>query len=326
MRTISHLLRFTSLRFASLGIMQLREARGVANEQARELEKARGEVTRLRAMESQSEVKESQSKGTIRELGDKCRMLKGLVGQLERTRDGLLQKLESKGGEVRSGEDRLEREGGRIKLLSANCQKLETEKEALRKNLEDLDASNDALESRLDEIVDKLNQAKTAALVSDRRAASAEEAARDIRERAEGAVRQLAAREGEIVEMGEAVARLQGDQEEYRRVLAARERELERSAMDLASMTREAQGVSVEAGRLGGELAEARGRLDDLMGKYAKAEHKLRGVELEKADIIKSYRAVVDEKGTLEGGVEELGNERMHLGAEINRLQDECSR
>ena len=79
--------------------MQLREARGVANEQARELEKARGEVTRLRAMESQSEVKESQSKGTIRELGDKCRMLKGLVGQLERTRDGLLQKLESKGGE-----------------------------------------------------------------------------------------------------------------------------------------------------------------------------------------------------------------------------------
>ena len=113
---------------------------------------------------------------------------------------------------------------------------------------------------------------------------------------------------------------------QLRRVCVARERETERLGQDLMSMTREAQSMGVESSRLGGELNATRKRLDEVSLKCAQLEHKCRSVELEKTDLLSAYRAVVDERGELEGGVEELGAERTQVRTELNAARSEVDR
>ncbi|GMH78877.1 hypothetical protein TrLO_g8616 [Triparma laevis f. longispina] len=305
---------------------ELGEARGVVASMQGEIAGARAELGRERAARSAAEVREQQQAGTSREYQERHGQLKSLFGQLERTRDGLLRKLELQGGEVASGAERLEREAGRNKALNLKCVKLEQEKEVLHRNLEVMDSEKDSLANKMDEMSDSVRMYKSSVDAAERKLGELEKMDVEVRDGKQAALKALDAREKEIVKLHAIVNSLQADCEELRRVCVAREREAERCNQDLVSMTREAQAMGVESSRLGGELTSTRKRLDEVSLKCAQIEHKCRAVELEKQDLLSAYRAVVDERGELEGGVEELGAERSGLRTELAANRGEVDR
>ncbi|GMI09559.1 hypothetical protein TrVE_jg10409 [Triparma verrucosa] len=305
---------------------ELGEARGVVASMQGEIAGARAELGRERAARSAAEVREQQQAGTSREYQERHGQLKSLFGQLERTRDGLLRKLELQGGEIASGAERLERESGRNKALNLKCVKLEQEKEVLHRNLEVMDSEKDALANKMDEMSDSVRMYKSSVEEAERKLSELERVDGEVRDGKQAALKALDAREKEIVKLHSVVNSLQADCEELRRVCVAREREAERCSQDLVSMTREAQAMGVESSRLGGELTTTRKRLDEVSLKCAQIEHKCRAVELEKQDLLSAYRAVVDERGELEGGVEELGAERSGLRTELAAARGEVDR
>ena len=80
---------------------ELAESRSVVSSVQGELASCRAECNRERASRSAAEVREGQQKNVAREERERHSQLKSLFGQLERTREGLLNKLELTAGEVR---------------------------------------------------------------------------------------------------------------------------------------------------------------------------------------------------------------------------------
>lgn len=63
-----------------------------------------------------------------------------------------------------------------------------------------------------------------------------------------------------------------------------------------------------------------------MLQKAMQAENARRAAELEKSDLLVTYRAVVEERYALEQGVEELAQERQALGMQLQHLQGENQR
>ena len=305
---------------------ELGEARGVVAQLQGDVAGARAELSRERAARSNAEVRKQQQAGVASEVMDRHDQLKGLFGQLERTRDGLVRKLELRTGEVGASNEVASKERERSKVLTAKCVGLEQDKEVLRRNLESLDSEKDLVEARLDEMSEVMRTVKGEREDGERRENEAESMVEDIKERCSRSEGLLNMREQEIARTDGIVRVLKSDCDELRRVLRERERELERAGADLTSVTREAQAISVEGGRLAGELQKTRQKLDEAEGERGKLEHRAKGLELEKGDLMTAYRAVIDERGVLEGGVEKLAGERQGIGQDLASTKLELER
>ena len=229
-------------------------------------------------------------------------------------------------GEVSSIGERLQREIDRNKVLTSKCVKLEQDRESIRESLKVLDAEKDFLGEKCDELEEKVRLERGRGEDEVRRRGEVEAAINELQGRSDVERRALDAREKEIMRMTGVMSTMQSDLEEMKRVCLAREREVERLGGDLMNMTREAQALGIEGGRASGELGSTRKKLDEISGKLSAAEHRLRGVEAEKSDLLAAYRAVVDERGELEGGVEELGVERNNVKAELAACHGEVER
>jgi len=106
-------------------------------------------------------------------------------------------------------------------------------------------------------------------------------------------------------------------------MLKLKNNELERMAHDLNAVTRESQVLSNESYKLASELRENKTKLNGLIQNNSRLDQVRRSADLEKADLLQTYRTVVEERYALEQGNEEIKRSREVLHQQMVTLQEE---
>jgi len=119
------------------------------------------------------------------------------------------------------------------------------------------------------------------------------------------------------------VQQLQLQNEELQRAVRDRDDRLARAEANLRALVEQSRTSSAEAARLASEGGTAWRRLDEEMKRAEAAERTVKEAERERSDMLRAYRAVVDERSQLAATVEELATERSRLSQELTLRQGE---
>ena len=119
------------------------------------------------------------------------------------------------------------------------------------------------------------------------------------------------------------IVQLQAQNEELQRALRDRDERLSRAEANLRSLLEQSRTNAAEASRLAAEGGMTRRRLDEETRRAEAAERTVREAEGERSDVLRAYRAVVEERAQLAAKVEELVTERSRLSQQLSLRQDE---
>lgn len=119
------------------------------------------------------------------------------------------------------------------------------------------------------------------------------------------------------------VLQLQAQNEELQRALRDRDGRLSRAEANLRSLLEQSRTNAAEASRLATEGGTTRRRLDEETRRAEAAERTVRDAERERSDILRAYRAVVEERAQLAAKVVELLSERSRLSQQLTLRHDE---
>jgi len=119
------------------------------------------------------------------------------------------------------------------------------------------------------------------------------------------------------------VLQLRVQNEELQRALRDRDERLSRAEANLRSLLEQSRTNAAEATRLAAEGGMARRRLDEESRRAEAAERTVMEAERERSDVLRAYRAVVEERAQLALRVEELAAERSRLGQQLTLRQEE---
>ena len=112
---------------------------------------------------------------------------------------------------------------------------------------------------------------------------------------------------------------------ELKRHLQGKSQEIGGASEDLMLMTKENQALTSELAEASHERDRMRARIVEFGEVVAGLEHSKRAVEIEKEDILQSYRTVIQEKTKLESDLHAMGELREKTGAESQLLSSQLS-
>ena len=124
-------------------------------------------------------------------------------------------------------------------------------------------------------------------------------------------------------EGGGEVLQLQVQSQELQRELRDRDGRLSRAEGNLRSVLEQSRAHAAEATRLAAEGGAVRRRLDEEGRRAEAAERTVAEAERERSDVLRAYRAVVEERAQLALRVEELVAERSRMGQQLAVRQEE---
>ena len=112
---------------------------------------------------------------------------------------------------------------------------------------------------------------------------------------------------------------------EVRGRLAQKTAEVGGSAEDLMLMTKENQALTAELAETTAERDRLRNRISEVVQAMASLEQSRRAVEMERTDLLESYRTVLQEKRRLESDLLALGEVKQRAGQNVEQLHDQVA-
>mmetsp|Transcript_2324 Transcript_2324/g.3663 ORF Transcript_2324/g.3663 Transcript_2324/m.3663 type:complete len:1405 (+) Transcript_2324:94-4308(+) len=251
--------------------------------------------------------------------------LKALVANLEASLRAQSQKQQRLSKAVEQGEeDQQYLDAERQQLLEATQERdrqLRDQKEALQQ----LDRERDRLQEQLDTAEEQMEEQQQLHKHQELQI----QGFRQAHEQGERKVVQLT---GELTaaqrHAAAAEARLSAAQleiNELKRRVAQKNVEVGGAAEDLMLMTRENQALTSELVERTAERDRVQSRLQEVLHASASTEHARRAVEVEKTDLLHTYRAVLQEKRKLEGDIQSLSTAKQREGASSSHLQGQMA-
>jgi len=252
--------------------------------------------------------------------------LKDFSQLLEKGRDELVSRLKLQSNELERITALHTAEVERSTKLSEEVGKFEVERLEMRQRLESIDAERDELDSNLDEARISLEELTLKDKECQRKLAIAEKTIEQTTQRSRKLQSALSSRENVISQLEQKLKCVHTENTELKKLLDARNNDLGRAGEDMAAMTRESQTLSLESSRVVTELQATKSELNNALQKATQADHARRAAELEKSDLLVTYRSVVEERYAFEQGIEELTQERQALGMKMQQLHEENQR
>jgi chromosome segregation ATPase len=267
------------------------------------------------------DLENSRAKEAI--LNEQIRKLKTLVESLDSTKEELVTRV--KESTLGKREEESEKAGlvRQIEQLKAELAHARQEAADAKKSLLQLDATMDQLRAELDtkteenerlkqEVPQRTKDAEQWRSKAEQQAAKEDTFARRVQER-ENEIRELRVK---LQEMGK-------EFEDAKEVLYYKDKELAELTNDLQVLTKENQCVNAELVR----VTEARDQLqkasEELQHQGKGAQQTLRAAELEREDILHSYKTVCEENERLHENLGLIANENKELVARLQELEKE---
>ena len=250
----------------------------------------------------------------------KLLQLQTLVQSLETSNRGQAEKITRLTMTLHSEEDNqkaLEKQilGLRQELAEAN-----KETRAAREALRALDAQRDELQNALDEEVISNQE-------SEKMIAAGQKATQQLRalvfqkeENLQEGVKDITTLKSQISAMESHMTALKQENAAMKRDRMAQRAEVSAAAEDLMLMTRENQALTSELASNGHEMERSQNRLSELSHANSMLEQAKRALEIERADLLESYRAVLRSKGKLEADLSAMGDVKERVGMDIQAI------
>ena len=188
-----------------------------------------------------------------------------------------------------------------------------------------VDADRDRLQGMLD------GEQEAAARRDAQRSAQANETAqlRQLLDRAEkrtaGATGELHATQRQSAALEARLASLKEENLELKRRVGMKNKEAGGATEDLMLMTKENQALTYELAEIASERDRLQRRVLEVAQLLAAREQSKKGVEMEKADLLDAYRAVLQDKRKLEEDVGALRAQKERVGVSALHLQDQLA-
>ena len=207
----------------------------------------------------------------------------------------------------------IERGGEDAELWEAERVKLATALEDRDRRVRDQQEALQSLDRERDRLQEQLDLVEEAAVEQMQLRKHQEQQISGLKQVQEQAERRLQALSGELTSAQRhaqaADARLNAAQlevQEYKRRLSQKSVEVGGAAEDLMLMTRENQALTSELVQVSAERDRLQQRLQQVLHASASTEHARRSVEAERADLLNTYRTVLQEKRKLEEDITSL--------------------
>jgi chromosome segregation ATPase len=281
------------------------------------------EVTTKRANSEREELR--RAAGEKSALEAKIQELKSLVANME--------------GTARSHSIKSTRLAAALEEEGEGMRRMESEKQSLRDAVSDRDRrlaqSQEALQ-HLDEERDRLQALldveQEQASIKDQARAHLDSQMLQLRQVLERTEKKLSAVNNDFAatqrQCAATEARLTSLKEEnleLRRRTGQKSAELNGAAEDLMLMTKENQALTSELAETAAERDRLRNRLAEVVQAMASLEQARRAIEIERSDLLDSYRAVLNEKRKLENDLNALGAVKQRAGINAQHLQSQLA-
>jgi len=202
---------------------------------------------------------------------------------------------------------------GRVRLLDS------------RRALDALDKERDELQSLLDERVETLAERERVIAHKALELGEVKGALERSEQRLRAAGSEVAALKSQCSVSNARLASAKQEAAELLRQGTVSRSEVSAAADDLILMTRENQSLTTELSSVSHENGRLRDRLSGLVHNTSSLEQAKRALEIERADLIESYRAVVRDKRKLETDLETLGALKERAGLSSQQLQSQVA-
>lgn len=296
--------------------IQSEEINKILQGERKEKEKLEKDLRNLGKELENSRVKEV----VLKEQIDK---LKGLVENLDNTKDELMNKLKSSTQVKKSEETEKMNLIKDIEKLKADLLQKEQEANDAKNSLNDMDATMDKLQGELDKKTEELEKTKLE-LIKITKEYQQLHAKTDQQSTKEDSFnKRIVERENEIREIGQKLMEVSKELEDTKEMLYYKNKELENLSNDIQVLTKENQFINAELMRLNQAREGLKKMNDDLQQKEKGAQQTLRASELERDDILHSYKMVCEENERLNENANMLANENKEMIAKLQEYEKE---
>ena len=192
-------------------------------------------------------------------------------------------------------------------------------------SLKALDLARDAMQNELDQY-----QENDLALRKDLAAASQREATQQsLLEQTERRLREvgddLAGTRRACKELDARLSAMREENSELKRRYGMRNADMAGATEDLMLMTKENQALTAELADAATDRDRLRSKVQEVMARLHTADQAKRALEIEREDLINTYRIVLGDKRKVENELNALGQTKQKAGVNIQQLQEQVS-
>ena len=195
----------------------------------------------------------------------------------------------------------------------------------LKEALQNLDDERDSLQNQLDAMVEQHEQREVVRKNQEQQILSLKK----INEMSE---KKLQGCSGDVTAMQKTCAALEGrinslkeENIELQRKLAQRNTEIGGTSEDLMLMTKENQALTHELAEITSDRDRLRLRITEVVQSMSSLEQSRRAIEIERSDLLESYRAVLQEKRKMESELHALSAVKQRAGASVQQLHGQVA-
>jgi len=259
------------------------------------------------------------------QLTDQVRQLKTLCESLEKTKEELLFRIQTKTNERKIDEDEKNKLNERINILQKRLEEAQAEVLEARNALIDLDRERDALQSQLDEKTEFNAKLKQLTETQDDQLRDMKEKAMEfavVNDRHIARVQEL---EAQIRELGKKNKLQHEEITELRTLSELKDTDMQKMTADINLLTRENESLRQTNIGLTQEKERLREALETMTNQEKIANQKLRQAELERDDILNNYRGVCLENERLKRNIDEFSGDNQQYFKKLKDYEREIN-
>jgi len=256
-------------------------------------------------------------------LNEKINQLKTLVENLDSTNNELIEHVKNTTSGKKSEETEKMALIQQVEHLKGELSMKEGELTALKNNMQQLDSTMDKLQTELDAKTEenekfKIENAKMSKELEMLRSKVSTGLSKE-----DTFNKRVIDRENEIRELKGKLADLSKELEDTKEMLFYKNKEVEDLNNDMQAVTKENQYVNNELIRLSQSQNNLKQVAEELSAKERDAHQTLRATEMEREDLIKSYKSVVDTNERQRTDLEILTSDNKEMHARIQEMEQE---
>ena len=267
----------------------------------------------------------AQEKSKNEQLTEQIKQLKTLSEGLDRTREELLVRLQNKNNERGIEESERLRLQEEINGLKRRLAAAEQDTKESRMAMTEIDRERDAIQNLLDEKSESYEKLRD-------RIESQEEELRTMKEKSvefmamtdEGNYR-VQEQESQLREMMKKNRTLNEEVNEYRNAIAVKDREIQSLSDDLNILTRENQNQNQRMMQVVEEKEGLKDALNNVSGQEKVSRQSLRATEMERNDILSTYKSVCMENERLKANISELSADSHSLWKKVKEAEQQST-
>lgn len=226
---------------------------------------------------------------------------------------------------LNDGEESADSLSKEMSLLKGVISEKDSRIAELTASLKSLDLARDALQSELDQY-----QENDLSLRKDLAAASQHEATQQsLLEQTERRLREvgddLAGTRRACKELDARMSALREENSELKRRFGMRNADMAGATEDLMLMTKENQALTSELADAATDRDRLRSKVQEMMARLHTTDQGKRALEIEREDLINTYRIVLGDKRKVENELNAMGQTKQKAGVNIQQLQEQVT-